>query len=138
MTKIDTVETEINFTTPFRTYMKSYYRQYTINFKQASFDTCAILAGAICEAILYQLLVDDNVSQELLGDAVGLGTLIKYIKLRKLDKELGFETQFFNEVNKLRNQSVHFGRFLKNQGADEVCISSKLSSFDEVIKQFGI
>ena len=138
ITKFDTVENEIQLITPFKNYIKRYYEQYNINFNQALFDTCAILAGAICEAILYQLLIDDNVSVNLLGDTVGLGTLIKYVELRKLDGELEFETQFFKEVNDLRNRAVHFSNFSRKQNENKTLISKDFCCFDNIIKQFGI
>ncbi|MBV6625727.1 MAG: hypothetical protein KI793_22835 [Rivularia sp. (in: Bacteria)] len=136
----ENVQDEIKLTTPFRVYVQNYYQQYSLNYKYNNFDTCAILAGAICEAILYQLLIDNGVNKKILDDdhGIGLGKLITYVRLLRLDEQLKFDTQPFKEINKLRNRAVHYGNFSRNSDNHDNLQLEQLIPFDNVIKQFGI
>ncbi|MGS0824539.1 hypothetical protein ACVBIO_01885 [Shewanella sp. 0m-8] len=133
------IKSEIAVTSPFCDYIKTFYEQYRINFKHEQYSTCAILAGVISEAILYQLLLENDVKRNLLDNdsSLGLGKLVTYLELLQLDKSLELNLQNFKAINKLRNSSVHFG---KARRAKEVrtIIKSDLRVFDEVVKQFGI
>ena len=136
---IGKIKSEIEVTSPFRSYVKTFYEQYRINMKHGQYSTCAILAGVISEAILYQLLLENDVKKSLLDkdNGLGLGKLVTYVELLQLDQTLGLNLQHFKEINKLRNSSVHFGNVLRK---NKVAIVTKkdLIVFDEVVKQFGI
>ena len=134
------IQDEIQLITPFRAYLRNYYKQYSLNYEHQNFDACAILAGAMCEAILYQLLIDNHVPKDSLDNDhnMGLGKLIEHVKDMKLDEELEFNTQYFTEVKKLRNNAVHFGRVSRNSGQYENVKLEQLIPFNNVIKQFGI
>jgi hypothetical protein len=66
-----------------------------------------------------------------------LGKLVTYVELLQLDKSLGLNLQYFKEINKLRNSSVHFGR-VRRENELKTVARGDLTAFDEVVKQFGI
>ena len=136
---IGDVKCEIPIESPFKNYVKDFYEQFRFNYKHEQYNTCAILAGVICEAILYQLLIENDVKKSLLDkdNGLGLGKLVNYVELLKLDKNLVFSTQCFKEVNKLRNSTVHFGSVSRTNKIKSVT-KQELYPFDEVVKQFGI
>ncbi|EGS6501264.1 hypothetical protein I9F74_004661 [Vibrio parahaemolyticus] len=142
------IKSEINVTSPFRDYVKTFYEQYRTNLKHEQYrtnlkheqySTCAILAGVISEAILYQLLLENDVKRSLLDkdNGLGLGKLVTYVELLQLDKSLELNLQHFKAINKLRNSSVHFGKVLRDKEVKTVT-KADLTVFDEVVKQFGI
>jgi hypothetical protein len=68
------------------------YRDYLHNFKTGRFRTAVVLAGAISEVILYQLLVEQEVDPKLLKDDrnLALGKMLDYVRLLRLDQNANF------------------------------------------------
>lgn len=122
---------------PFRRMITNYFRDYQFNLEKERYTAAIILAGAISEAILYQLLIDNDVNKKILsGDRnLGLGKLITYIKLLKLDKDLGFPLTHFSELQRFRNSAVHVSLAIKNE---KPFTRQNLNCFDQIIKHFGI
>lgn len=122
---------------PFRNSVNAFYEDYLLNIQHQRYRTAAILAGAVCEALLYQLLLEEGVDKKLMdGDrSLGLGKLLTYLKLLKLDKSLSLPMTHLTDVQKKRNGAVHFGS-LKNKPIEFE--ATDLESFNQVIKYFGI
>lgn len=122
---------------PFRELINNFYGDYLVNFKQKRFTTAIILAGAISEAILYQLLLENEVDYKILEDdrTLGLGKLITYVQLLKLDKKLDFPLTHFIELQKHRNSAIHVGLAVKKKVS---FAQGDLNCFDQIIKSFGI
>lgn len=122
---------------PFRRMITNYFRDYQFNLEKERYTAAIILAGAISEAILYQLLIDNDVNQKILTDDrnLGLGKLITYIKLLKLDKKLDFPLTHFSELQRFRNSAVHVSLAIKNK---KPFTRQHLNCFDQIIKHFGI
>ena len=126
-----------NAENPFRRMITNYFRDYQFNLEKERYTAAIILAGAISEAILYQLLIDNDVNQKILSDDrnLGLGKLITYIKLLKLDKDLDFPLTHFSELLRFRNLAVHVSLAIKNE---KPFTRQNLNCFDQIIKHFGI
>lgn len=113
------------------------HSDYLLNAKNNRFRTAAVLAGAICEVILYQLLIEHGVSQSLLKDDRGLGfnKLLDYVRVLGLDKEPAFPMSQLVELQRNRNHAVHAGLLVnkpREMRADD------LECFNPVIKYFGL
>ncbi len=136
---IESVNDEIQIKSSFRTFIHEYYEQYQFNYSNKRYNTCSILAGIISEAILYQLLLENDAPKKLLDDdsGLGLGKLITYVELMKLNIDLNFETQYFKNINKLRNNAIHFGVVRRSNEFKSVC-KAELEPFNNIIKQFGV
>lgn len=122
----------------FKKLISSFYEDYRLNFEKNRYGTCVILAGAIGEAILYQLLLDNEVDVKILekDNTLGFGKLVNYIKLLKLDVRLdNFPLNHFEELQKHRNSAIHVGLAIKRK---ELFKKEDLVCFDQIIKYFGI
>jgi len=113
------------------------HNDYLLNVSNSRFRTAAVLAGAICEVILYQLLIEQGVNASLLKDdrALGFNKLLNYIRVLRLDQAPGFPISQLVELQRNRNDAIHAG-LLVNKERD---MSAKdVECFNPVIKYFGL
>lgn len=113
------------------------HNDYILNLANSRFRTAAVLAGAICEVILYQLLVEQGVNSSLLKDdrALGFSKLLDYIRVLRLEQEPGFPVSQLVELQRNRNYAIHAG-LLVNKQRD--LTAKDLECFNPVIKYFGL
>ncbi len=114
-----------------------FYEDFRLNVQHNRYRTAVILAGAICEAMLFQLLVESGVDKGLLEEdrQLALGRLIKYVKLLKLDKEFGVPVNHIQEIQKKRNAAIHIGASKNGDGSFS---HDDIKAFDHVVKYFGL
>jgi hypothetical protein len=122
---------------PFSKLIDEFYKDFRLNFTSERFRTAIILAGAICEVILYQLLIDQGVSPKMLSKDQGLalGKMLDYVRLLKLDQAADFPMNHLIDLQQKRNSAVHAGVSINNQ---RLFLAEDLAPFDHVIRYFGI
>jgi hypothetical protein len=122
---------------PFSKLIGDLYSDYRLNVENRRFRTAAVLAGAICEVILYQMLLEQGVSKTLLKNDRGLafGKLLDYTRVLKLDQAPGFPISQLVELQRSRNEAIHAG-LLVNQ--EREMTASDLQPFEPIIRYFGI
>ncbi len=122
---------------PFKKLISSFYEDYRLNFEKDRFTTSVILAGAIGEAILYQLLLDYDVDPKLLENdrTLGFGKLLAYVQILKINDLEGFPLNHFEELQKHRNSAIHVGLAVKRE---KQFTKENLTCFDHIVKYFGI
>lgn len=123
--------------TTFSKVIADLYNDYLLNFTNGRFRTAAVLAGAICEVILYQLLIEEDVTPRLLKDdrGLGFGKLLDYVRVLKLDHTPGFPISQLVEMQRNRNHSIH-AALLVNDGKQVT--EKNLECFNPIIKYFGL
>lgn len=121
----------------FRDMVNDYYQDYRSNFEKGRYRTAIILAGAIAEAILYQLLLENDVDSNLLKNDrnITMRKLLDYTRLLKLDKTFGLPLDKFSDLQKKRNRAVHIGASLSNNPS---FAKEDLHCFNHIIRHFGI
>lgn len=136
-TKKGTIQSRTN---EFTNFITLYYEQYLDAMKRDKLIAATMLAGAISEAILYQFLIDCNITKELLEQR-GLGGLIRDVKLGKFHEQEGkkFSLEPFEELNNIRNDIVHPSRAIFKLKTDYELISkSDLTRlFGQIKRNFG-
>jgi len=123
--------------TPFSKVIADLYNDHLLNVRNHRYRTAALLAGAICEVILYQQLIEQGVNQNLLRSdrGLGFGKLLDYVRVRKLDQMSGFPISQLVEMQRNRNHSIHAGLLVhKNRDVD----AQDLECFNPIIKYFGL
>ncbi len=113
------------------------YRDYRLNFTSGRFRTAVILAGAIAEVVLYQLLLESGARPKVLSDdrTLGLGKMLDYVRLLQLDQNRDFPMTHLVQLQKNRNAAVHAGLLVSKEREFAV---ADLACFDHIIKYFGI
>jgi hypothetical protein len=113
------------------------HNDYLLNVANSRFRTAAVLAGAICEVVLYQLLIEQDVSPSLLKDdrALGFSKLLDYIRVLQLDRAPGFPMSQLVELQRNRNDAIHAGLLVNR---DRGMSAKDLECFNPVIKYFGL
>ena len=89
----------------------------------------------MAEMIVYQSLIDQDVDPKLLENDhnLGLGKILTYLKLLRLDKVVPFSQ--LRELQHKRNAAVHAGRLA---GSTSRFGKSDLVCFDQIIRHYGI
>jgi hypothetical protein len=123
--------------TPFSKAIAELYNDYLLNFSNGRYRTAALLAGVICEVILYQLLSEQGINQNLLKDdnGLGFGKLLSYVRVLKLDQSPGFPVSQLVEMQRNRNHSVHAALLVNKRKA---VTAKDLECFNPIIKYFGL
>lgn len=121
-----------------REFIRNYYLDYQENLNNNRYDIAIILAGVICEAILYETLLEVGVPERIISQNKTLGNLIEYAIIKEVDKELGIELSHFHNIRIHRNKAVHIGAAVKRLETGEIFDKTVFNSFDQIIKNFGI
>jgi hypothetical protein len=122
---------------PFSKIIGDLHNDYLLNVANRRYRTATVLAAAICEVVLYQLLIEHGVNQKLLKSDRGLGMnkLLDYIRILKLEQARGFPLSQLEEIRKNRNSAIHAGLLVSNE---HELTASDLDAFNPVIKYFGL
>ena len=122
---------------PFSRLIADLYRDYLLNLENHRYRTASVLAGAVCELILYQLLLEHGVNKTLLKDDRNLafGKLVDYIRILKLEEEPGFPMSQLVQMQKNRNHGMHAGLLVNKER--EITLED-LEPFNAIIKYFGL
>lgn len=121
-----------------RRIIRNFYQDYQDNLDNKSFDTAIILAGAICEAILYESLIELGVPENILSRNKTLGTLIEFAQIKELDKTYGVSLAHFENIKQHRNKAIHIGSAIKRLEKGEIINLEVFKDFDNIIKNFGL
>ena len=122
---------------PFSKIIGDLHNDYLLNVSNRRYRTATVLAGAICEVVLYQLLIEHGVNQKLLKNDRGLGMnkLLDYIRVLKLEEANGFPLSQLEEIRKSRNDAIHAGLLVN---VERELTPKDIEPFNLVIKYFGL
>ncbi|MCB0486721.1 MAG: hypothetical protein KDC47_11040, partial [Flavobacteriaceae bacterium] len=117
----------------FKVIIKKYFAEYQKNINTGNFVSASFLAGAICEAILYQFLRDKGVKKKFLERKM-YGDLLEIVEIMDL-KIMNF--QEFKKLKKFRNL-IHPKNALNNINKIDDLEKEIEVTFNQIIKNFGI
>lgn len=125
----------------FKIFISQYYQEYSKALKENQLVSATMLAGAISEAILYQVMIDCGVDSALLNNR-GLGGLIRDVKLggfNEIERQ-EFDLAPFSTLNNIRNDIVHPSRAIKKIKTDYDLIDKQeiIKNFDRIKRYFGL
>ena len=126
-------ETSIKITSDYRKVLERFYQEYENNKKYNNLFSCGVLAGAICETILLEYLIEAGVKEKLLERKM-FGQLIEIAEIKDLDD---FPLEDFKKIKKIRN-NIHPNVVKGNFLTIDKDIINNLKSFDKIIAHFGI
>lgn len=125
----------------FKMFIARYYQEYRNALKQNQLVAATMLAGAISEAILYQVILDSGVDASLLENR-GLGGLIRDVKLGRFNEieNQEFDLVPFTTLNNIRNDIVHPSRAIKKIKTDYEFIDERsiTQNFNRIKRNFGL
>lgn len=125
----------------FKMFISQYYQEYSYALRNNQLVAATMLAGAISEAILYQVIIDSGVDASLLENR-GLGGLIRDIKLGRFNEKEGqeFDLVPFTTLNRIRNDIVHPSRAINKIKTDYDLINKQdiIQSFNLIKRYFGL
>ena len=125
----------------FKMFIAQYYQEYSNALKQNQLVAATMLAGAISEAILYQVILDSGVDASLLENR-GLGGLIRDVKLGRFNEieNQEFDLVPFAALNGIRNDIVHPSRAIKKIKTDYELIDKQsiTQNFNRIKRNFGL
>ena len=123
---------------PVREIIRNFYQDYQENLNANRLETAIILAGAICEAILYEALIEEGVPEKILSQNKTLGTLLEFAEIKELNKLLKVNLTHFENIKQQRNKTIHIGSSIKRLENGEIINKEVFNDFDHIIKNFGI
>lgn len=125
----------------FKMFISQYYQEYSNALRENQLVAATMLAGAISEAILYQVIIDSGVEASLLENR-GLGGLIRDVKLGRFNEIDGqeFDLVPFTTLNNIRNDIVHPSRAIKKIKTDYDLIDKQdiIQNFNRIKRYFGL
>ena|GEM_PF-4938636 len=133
--KYDKTEVTINNDSKFREVIKIYLNEYNKNIDIENYLSASFLVGAICEALLYEILLDSGLSNNDLSNKKTV-QLLEYIKIRDVDIDNKILNDF-KEINKKRNL-IHPERASKE--IDKIySLEQEIEPiFNRIVKEFGL
>lgn len=141
-TRVTRIKTLMEFSVvktdnPFSRLIADLHSDYLLNVSNRRYRTAAVLAGAICEVILYQLLIEQGVDQALLKDdrSLGFNKLLDYTRILKLEQAPGFPISQLIQIQRNRNDAIHAGLLVNKERDMQL---TDLESFNPVVKYFGL
>lgn len=117
----------------FKEVIQQYFSEYQSNIKSGNYLSASFLVGGICEAILYQYLIDKGVKKKLLERKM-YGELLEIIQIMDL-KIPNFDD--FVKIKKFRNL-IHPKNAMSNIDNIGSLEKEVESTFNRIIKSFGI
>ncbi len=128
-------EVTIQNNSKFKEVIKIYLNEYNKNIEIENYLSASFLVGAICEALLYEILLDSGLSNNDLSNKKTV-QLLDYIKIRGIDIDTKILNDF-KEINKKRNL-IHPERASKD--IDKIYNLEKDIEpiFNRIVKEFGL
>ena len=127
-------ETKIKFTSEYREVLELLYKEYENNEKHRNLLSCAVLAGAISEAILLGYLKDMGVKKNHL-ERKTFGGIIEIAEIKGFES---FPYEAFLKIRDIRN-NIHPEKLRKNLPRKVIDkIKGDLKYLDIIVEYFGI
>lgn len=124
-----TIENESKF----KEIIKIYLREYHENIKIENYLSASFLVGSICEAILYQLLLDNGVRESIVKNKT-FGQLIDFAIIKSIED---FNEGEFKKIQEFRNM-IHPENMLRKIEKVSDIEKEIENTFQNIIKKFGL